>query len=93
MGLGKWIAGVLGWAAFGPLGGILGYFLTSRIEQLSEAAAQQGGTQPMDRGQRNSFLMSLLVLSAAVMKADGKITAKETKGKWLRIKIGIYLHE
>lgn len=23
----------------------------------------------------------------------GKITAKETKGKWLRIKIGIYLHE
>lgn len=77
MGLGKWIAGVLGWAAFGPLGGILGYFLTSRIEQLSEAAAQQGGTQPTDQGQRNSFLMSLLVLSAAVMKADGKITAKE----------------
>lgn len=23
----------------------------------------------------------------------GKITAKEMKGKWLRIKIGIYLHE
>ena len=77
MGLGKWIAGVLGWAAFGPLGGILGYFLTSRIEQLSGAAAQQGGTQPIYQGQRNSFLMSLLVLSATVMKADGKITDKE----------------
>lgn len=23
----------------------------------------------------------------------GKITSKETKGKWLKIKIGIYLHE
>lgn len=23
----------------------------------------------------------------------GKITAKETKGKWVKIKIGIYLHE
>ena len=77
MGLGKWIVGALGWATLGPLGGILGYILASRIEQLSEAVAQQGGAQPMDRGQRNSFLMSLLVLSAAVMKADGKITDKE----------------
>ena len=77
MGIGKWIVGALGWATLGPLGGILGYILASRIEQLSEAVAQQGGTQPLDRGQRNSFLMSLLVLSAAVMKADGKITDKE----------------
>ena len=77
MGIGKWIVGALGWATLGPLGGILGYILASRIEQLSEAVSQQEGTHPMDRGQRNSFLMSLLVLSAAVMKADGKITAKE----------------
>ena len=77
MGLGKWIVGALGWATLGPLGGILGYILASRIEQLSEAAAQQGGTQPIYQGQRNSFLMSLLVLSAAVIKADGKITDKE----------------
>lgn len=26
MGLGKWIAGVLGWAMFGPIGGILGFW-------------------------------------------------------------------
>ena len=31
----------------------------------------------MNQGQRNSFLMSLLVLSAAVIKADGKTTAQE----------------
>lgn len=78
MGLGKWIVGGLGWAMFGPLGGILGYYIASRMEKLSEAAAQQGETQSWNQGQRNSFLMSLLVLSASVIKADGKITDKET---------------
>lgn len=29
MGLGKWIAGALGWAMFGPIGGILGYYFAS----------------------------------------------------------------
>ncbi len=77
MGLGKWIVGGLGWAMFGPLGGILGYYIASRMEKLSEAAAQQGETQSWNQGQRNSFLMSLLVLSASVIKADGKITDKE----------------
>lgn len=78
MGLGKWIVGGLGWAMFGPLGGILGYYIASRMEKLSEAVAQQGETQSWNQGQRNSFLMSLLVLSASVIKADGKITDKET---------------
>ena len=78
MGLGKWIVGGLGWAMFGPLGGILGYYFASRMERLSEAAAQQGETQSWNQGQRNSFLMSLLVLSSAVMKADGRISDKET---------------
>ena len=41
MGLGKWIAGALGWAMFGPIGGILGYFVTSKFEQLSEAIGTQ----------------------------------------------------
>ena len=77
MGLGKWIVGGLGWAMFGPLGGILGYYIASRMEKLSEAVAQQGETQSWNQGQRNSFLMSLLVLSASVIKADGKITDKE----------------
>ena len=74
MGLGKWIVGALGWAMFGPIGGILGYYLTSRLEKLTEEASVGAGE---DRGQRNSFLMSLLVLSAAVIKADGKTTPQE----------------
>lgn len=74
MGLGKWIVGALGWAMLGPIGGILGYYLTSRLEKLTEEVETGAG---QDRGQRNSFLMSLLVLSAAVIKADGKTTSQE----------------
>lgn len=73
MGLGKWIAGALGWALLGPIGGILGYYFASRAEQAAEA----NDTQTRIQGQRNSFLMSLLVLSAAVIKADGKTTSQE----------------
>lgn len=77
MGLGKWIAGALGWAALGPLGGILGYYIASRLEKLTESANAQTDGQAYNQEQRNSFLMSLLVLSAAVIKADGKTTSQE----------------
>ena len=36
-----------------------------------------GEDQTWNQGQRNSFLMSLLVLSASVIKADGKTTSQE----------------
>ena len=77
MGLGKWIAGGLGWAMFGPIGAILGYYLGARYEKLLEESASYSEAQSWNQGQRNSFLMSLLVLSAAVIKADGKTTSQE----------------
>ena len=77
MGIGKWIVGALGWAMFGPIGGILGYYFTSKVEKMAEESARDGEEQTWNQGQRNSFLMSLLVLSAAVIKADGKTTAQE----------------
>ena len=77
MGIAKWIMGALGWAMFGPIGGILGYYFTSRIEKMAEESAGYGDDQTWNQGQRNSFLMSLLVLSAAVIKADGKTTSQE----------------
>ena len=73
MGLGKWIAGALGWAFLGPIGGILAFYFASRAEEASDAQGEQVRLQ----GQRNSFLMSLLVLSAAVIKADGRTSAQE----------------
>ena len=77
MGFGKWIAGALGWAMFGPIGGILGYYFASRVEKLAEGTVVYSEDQSWNQGQRNSFLMSLLVLSAAVIKADGKTTSQE----------------
>ncbi|MBQ1937607.1 MAG: TerB family tellurite resistance protein [Bacteroidales bacterium] len=73
MGLGKWIAGALGWAIFGPIGGILAFWLASKSEEKAEIEEEQAWNQ----GQRNSFLMSLLVLSASVIKADGKTSSQE----------------
>ncbi|MDX9847599.1 MAG: TerB family tellurite resistance protein [Tenuifilaceae bacterium] len=68
---GKWIAGGLGWAFLGPIGGILGFALGS-IFDSSEKTVYTGQTS-----NRNSFLVSLLVLVAEVMRADGKVVQSE----------------
>lgn len=79
MGIGKWITGLLGWAIGGPIGALLGFSLGS----LFESASKQTGTGADSGGgysaqaQRNSFMISLLVLSAAIMKADGKVLRSE----------------
>lgn len=77
MGLGKWIAGALGWAIFGPIGGILGFYFASRVERIAESATAYDEEHTYNCGQRNSFLMSLLILSASVIKADGKTSSQE----------------
>jgi DnaJ like chaperone protein len=69
---GKWIAGGLGWAFFGPLGGILGFALGSLMENV-EAQPRSGYSMTTT----GSFAASLLVLVAAVMKADGKVLKSE----------------
>ncbi|MBN1185911.1 MAG: TerB family tellurite resistance protein [Bacteroidales bacterium] len=68
----KWIGGALGWSFMGPLGGLLGFAIGSVIDGVSvETYRMQGRTTPGD------FIMSLLVLVAAVMKADGKVLKSE----------------
>ncbi len=67
---GKWIAGGLGWAFLGPIGGIIGFALGSLLES-SDKTVYTGQTS------RNSFLVSLLVLVAEVMRADGKVVRTE----------------
>ncbi len=74
MGYGKWITGALGWALGGPIGGILGFAVASFLEGDSETRVTSGYT-PIE--QRNSFLVSLLVLSSAVMKADNRVMKSE----------------
>lgn len=81
MGYGKWITGALGWALGGPIGGILGFAVGSIFDKGREYSQNQQDYVPgrvySDTEQRNSFLVSLLVLSSAVMKADGRIMKSE----------------
>jgi|SRR5574344_140431 DnaJ like chaperone protein len=71
MGYGRWITGALGWVLGGPIGGLIGYFVGSLAD--GSISSSVGG----NAGQRNSFLISLLVLSSAVMHADGKVMRSE----------------
>lgn len=80
----KWIAGSLGWALGGPIGGLLGFTLGSIFDNASsdviEWGPQQGSTQNSTRTRATGtgdFEVSMLILSAAVMKADGKILKSE----------------
>ena len=67
----KWIGGGLGWAFGGPIGGILGFMFGSVLDGTSIKTIGSGITTSGD------FSVSLLVLSAAIMKADGKVMKSE----------------
>jgi len=69
---GKWIAGGLGWAFLGPLGGLVGFALGSMMDSPDIKTLRRPGTSTT-----GDFAMSLVVLVAAVMKADGRILQSE----------------
>jgi DnaJ like chaperone protein len=72
----QWIGGGVGWALGGPIGGLLGFALGRVFDKADES---QGLENPMASSQTRprDFEISLLVLSAVVIKADGKTTAEE----------------
>lgn len=78
MGYGKWITGALGWALGGPIGGLLGFALGSFFDK-GETTGLTGGGRTAYTGaeQRNSFMVSLLVLSSVIMKADKRVLKSE----------------
>ena len=79
---GKWIGAGLGAFAAGPIGAIIGFIVGSAFD---------GGSQSINQGQQRlysssktsrrpttgGYAMSLLVLAAAIMKADGKVRKPE----------------
>jgi DnaJ like chaperone protein len=73
---GKWISGAIGWWLLGPIGGIVGFALGSLLDATGSGKA---GRQQSAAGAapRDGFTVSLLVLMAAVLKADGKIMQSE----------------
>jgi len=74
--VGKWITGGLGWALFGPIGGILGFVVGSLFDGQDQSRMIGSGNAPQQTTQ-GGYIMSLLVLVAAVMKADGKVLKSE----------------
>jgi len=74
--IGKWITGGLGWALFGPIGGILGFVVGSMFDGTEQSRLVGSAYQPKQTTQ-GGYIMSLLILVAAVMKADGKILKSE----------------
>lgn len=104
MGAGKWIGGFLGFITgtgpFGVLAGFaLGWLFDKSLEQDSGAGERSGGgyragygtTESEHRqGERNSFLLSLLVLASYIIRADGKVMHSEMEfvRKFLRANFG-----
>ena len=78
-GFGKWIGGGLGWAVGGPIGALLGFAFGSMLDKNKneehQYEQQNGGQRPPSNS--DDFAASLLILSAAVMKADGKVVKAE----------------
>ena len=65
MSINKWLFGGLGWALGGPLGAVMGYAIGSMANQNNKNT------------QRGDFGAAMLVLFAAVMKADGELKKTE----------------
>ena len=63
----KWLWGGLGWAIGGPIGAIMGYALGSMSSQNQNYSKTRGG----------DFGAAMLVLFAAVMKADDQLKKTE----------------
>jgi len=75
----KWLGASLGWSLGGPIGGILGFVLGSFIDGFSEgdiinSKQTSGRVRGTDAG---DFEISLLILAAVVIKADGKVNRIE----------------
>ena len=73
--LGRIFGAGLGWAFGGPIGGLIGWWVGGSLDDASDKPPI------FDQGQQQTrpgdFAVALLVLVAAVMKADGKVVKAE----------------
>lgn len=85
MGYGKWIFGSIGFALSGtPIGAVLGFALGSLIDGAADSRTRSNPRDPSQRSKQDhhqatagDVALSLVVLTAAVMKADGQATQRE----------------
>lgn len=73
MKINKWLGLGAGWIFGGPIGAIIGFAVGSIVDGTNlQVKTYRGGATTI-----NDFAMSMLVLVAAMMKADGKIMLSE----------------
>lgn len=70
---GKWIGAGLGWTFGGPIGAVIGLGLGWMFDSTSETDSKAGYTKTTT----GDFVVSFMVLVAAVMKADGQVVKSE----------------
>jgi DnaJ like chaperone protein len=70
---GKWIGAGLGWTIGGPIGAMLGFAFGSFVD-ASDLEKYESSSQNTTTG---DFVLSLLVIMAALMKADRKVMKSE----------------
>ncbi len=75
----KWFGATLGFSFGGPIGGILGFVVGSFIDGFSSEDVKNAKrfSQSSSSTQSGDFEMSLLILAAVVIKADGKVDKRE----------------
>ena len=76
-GWAKWLWGGMGWAMFGPIGGILGYALGAMSENAQGFHSSHQGYSGGVPTQAGDFGVAMLILFAAVMKADNELKKTE----------------
>ena len=90
----SWIGAGLGWVATNSvLGAIAGWALGGAVESFVGRKMSANAEEPSlsdSEGNRNGFLFSLMVLSAHIIQADGKImhSEMETVRRFLRNSFG-----
>lgn len=73
----KWIGGGLGWAFGGPIGGIIGFLFGSMFDSMNGAEFEYNNTTGRPSTTPGDFSVSLLILSAAIMRSDEKVMKSE----------------
>lgn len=79
----KWLGGTVGWAFGGPIGALLGFALGTLYDSASGDVMNWGDPQEQPRYRTRThtttgdFEASLLILTAAVMKADNSVKKSE----------------
>ena len=81
MSLGKWILGGLGFAVGGPIGALIGVLIASAFETTKPAVDSnerpRASSQRQQRATQGDIRVSIIVLIACVIKADGRVLKAE----------------